>query len=64
MNWMNFDAQKFLSTPIEAFDFQFMVGDVSRRSHARFVGSCLASAPKTPARSAGSAPVSARRRQR
>jgi hypothetical protein len=28
MNWMNFDAQKFLSTPIEAFDFQFMVVDV------------------------------------
>lgn len=28
MNGTNFDVQKFLNTPIEAFDFQFMIGDV------------------------------------
>jgi len=28
MNMADFDLQKFLDTPIEAFDFQFMIGDV------------------------------------
>jgi hypothetical protein len=28
MSTSNFDLQKFLDTPIEAFDFQFMIGDV------------------------------------
>ncbi len=28
MSISDFDLQKFLDTPIEAFDFQFMIGDV------------------------------------
>lgn len=28
MSFSNFDLQRFLDTPIEAFDFQFMIGDV------------------------------------
>ena len=28
MSIADFDLQKFLDTPIEAFDFQFMIGDV------------------------------------